>query len=190
MALDRWRTGKITAVGAATGIVVGLVAVTPAAGFVSPMGAIALGALAALPSYFGILWRSRTRLDDSLDVVAAHGLGGMTGALLTGVFAAAAWGGSAGLLEGNARQLGIQALAVLATAAYSAGMSWTLLRGIGWVSALVAEAKLQARGLDIGLHGEEAYSSGEGAILVLPDPATESPQPVVLPSPAPSVAGG
>jgi Amt family ammonium transporter len=190
MALDRMRTGKITAVGAATGIVVGLVAVTPAAGFVSPMGAIALGALAALPSYYGILWRSRTGLDDSLDVVAAHGLGGMTGALLTGVFAAAAWGGSSGLLEGNPRQLGLQTLAVLATAAYSAGMSWALLRGIGWVTALAAEAKLQARGLDIGLHGEEAYSSGEGAILVLPDPAAESQQPVVLPAPAPSVAGG
>ncbi len=120
MLLDWRRTGRITAVGAATGIVVGLVAVTPAAGFIGPMAAIALGAVAALPSYFGILWRSKTRLDDSLDVVAAHGLGGMTGALLTGVLAAAAWGGSSGLLEGNARQLGVQAIAVLATLAYSA----------------------------------------------------------------------
>ncbi len=96
MGLDLFRSGRATAVGAATGIVVGLVAVTPAAGFVSPRGALALGALAALPSYFGLLWRARTRLDDSLDVVAAHGLGGLTGALLTGVFASAAWGGRPG----------------------------------------------------------------------------------------------
>jgi Amt family ammonium transporter len=190
MLLDWKRTGRITAVGAATGIVVGLVAVTPAAGFIAPMAAILLGAVAALPSYFGILWRSKTRLDDSLDVVAAHGLGGTTGALLTGVFAAVAWGGSPGLLEGNARQLGVQAIAVLATLVYSAAASFALLKGIGWVSRLAAEPRLQSRGLDIALHGEEAYSSGEGAILVLPDPASDEPQPVVLPSPAPSVAGG
>jgi Amt family ammonium transporter len=190
MLLDWRRTGKITAVGAATGIVVGLVAVTPAAGFIGPMAAIALGAVAALPSYFGILWRSKTRLDDSLDVVAAHGLGGTTGALLTGVLAAAAWGGSPGLLEGNARQLGVQAIAVLATLAYSAAASYALLKIIGWVSALAAEPRSQGRGLDIELHGEEAYSNGEGAILVLPESKPEAEQPVALPSPAPSVAGG
>ena len=107
------RTGKATAVGAATGIVVGLVAVTPAAGFVSPLGAIALGALAAFPSYYGLLWRARTRLDDSLDVVAAHGVGGTVGALLTGVLASKAWNGATdGLLFGNPRQLVIQAVAV------------------------------------------------------------------------------
>src|SRR5438876_3184355 len=87
MLLDLARTGKATAVGAATGIVVGLVAITPAAGFISPMSAVALGAIAALPSYYAIQWRSRTRLDDSLDVLAAHGVGGAFGALLTGVFA-------------------------------------------------------------------------------------------------------
>ena len=89
MLIDLARTRRTTAVGAATGIVVGLVAVTPAAGFVPPLGAMAIGTLAALPSYFAILWRSRTALDDSLDVVAAHGVGGATGALLTGVFATA-----------------------------------------------------------------------------------------------------
>ena len=86
--LDYFRTGHATAVGGATGIVVGLVAITPAAGFVSPMGALALGAIAAFPSYFAIVWRSGTRLDDSLDVFAGHGIGGTTGALLTGVFCA------------------------------------------------------------------------------------------------------
>ena len=83
----RCAQGKPTAVGAATAIVVGLVAVTPAAGFIGPMSAIALGAIAAVPSYFGLLWRAKTSLDDSLDVVAAHGVGGTVGALLTGVFA-------------------------------------------------------------------------------------------------------
>jgi Amt family ammonium transporter len=190
MAIDQVRTGKITAVGAATAIVVGLVAVTPAAGFIGPMSALALGAVAALPSYVGILRRSRTRLDDSLDVFAAHGLGGMTGALLTGVLAAAAWGGASGLVDGNAKQVGVQAIAVLATLVYSAGASYALLRLVGWAAALGAEPKLQSRGLDIELHGEEAYSSGEGAILVLPEARPEAAEPAPLPSPVPSPAGG
>ena len=110
--LDLTRNQKVTAVGAATAIVVGLVAITPAAGFVGPMSALALGALAAVPSYFALIWRARTRLDDSLDVVAAHGVGGTVGALLTGVFAEKAWNGAAdGLLVGNPAQLGIQAVA-------------------------------------------------------------------------------
>ena len=120
--LDLRRSGKATAVGAATAIVVGLVAVTPAAGFVSPLSALALGAVAAFPSYFAILWRARTRLDDSLDVVAAHGLGGTVGALLTGVLAEKAWNGTAdGLLFGNPRQLLVQVLAVLVDARLQRG---------------------------------------------------------------------
>ena len=107
------RQGKATAVGAATAIVVGLVAVTPAAGFISPMNAILLGAIAAVPSYFGLVIRAKTNLDDSLDVVAAHGVGGTVGALLTGVFAEKSLNGLAdGLLYGNPGQLVIQATAV------------------------------------------------------------------------------
>src|SRR4029079_9575587 len=94
---------------------------TPAAGLVSPMSALLLGAVAALPSYFALLWRAGTRLDDSLDVVAAYGVAGTVGALATGVLAQKSWNGVAdGLLFGNPRQLGVQALAVLAAAAYSA----------------------------------------------------------------------
>ena len=104
--LDGLRSGRPTAVGAATAIVVGLVAVTPAAGFISPMSAIALGGIAAVPSYFMLVWRAKTSLDDSLDVVAAHGVGGTVGALLTGVFADKALNGVAdGLLFGNPGQL-------------------------------------------------------------------------------------
>ena len=116
--LDLKRTRKATAVGTATAVVVGLVAITPAAGLVSPISAILIGGIAAAPSYFGLLWRARTRLDDSLDVVAAHGLGGTVGALLTGLLADKAWGSSSdGLLRGNPRQLGVQAVAILAVMA-------------------------------------------------------------------------
>ena len=91
--LDAVRTRKPTAVGAATAIVVGLVAITPAAGYIGPMSALILGGLAAIPSYYGLQWRAKTSLDDSLDVVAAHGVGGTVGALLTGVFAQKALNG-------------------------------------------------------------------------------------------------
>ena len=162
--LDWVRTGKPTAVGAATAIVVGLVAVTPAAGFVGPMSAIALGALAAFPSYFGLIIRAKTSLDDSLDVVAAHGLGGTVGALLTGVFAQKALNGVAdGLLFGNPAQLGIQAAAVLAAIVYSGVVSFVLLKVIGLVIPLRASDAEEVEGLDISQHGEEAYLHAEGS---------------------------
>jgi Amt family ammonium transporter len=188
MALDRARTAKVTAVGAATGVVVGLVAITPAAGFVTPRGALLLGAIAALPSYFAILYRSRTRLDDSLDVVAAHGVGGLTGALLTGVFAAASIGGTAGVLEGNLAQLGRQAIAVAATVLYSGAATWGLLKLLALAMPIRAEAREESRGLDVALHGEEAYGSAEGAILVLPEKAPPSPGP--LPIGVPEIVPG
>jgi Amt family ammonium transporter len=169
--LDLRRTRKVTAVGAATAIVVGLVAITPAAGLVSPISAIVLGAVAAVPSYFGLLWRARTRLDDSLDVVAAHGLGGTVGALLTGVFAEKAWGSPAdGLLFGNARQFGIQVAAILIVAAYSAAASWALLKLVGLIAPLRVSHRDEGLGLDVSQHGEEAYVRGEGALLILRDP--------------------
>src|SRR4029079_2731284 len=127
--LDITRTKKTTAVGAATAIVVGLVAITPAAGFVSPVSGIVLGAIAAVPSYFAILWRAGTRLDDSLDVIAAHGVGGTVGALLTGVLAQKIWNNTAdGALFGNPKQLGIQIAAVLATILYSVVGTFIILK--------------------------------------------------------------
>ena len=179
--LDLRRTGKATAVGAATAIVVGLVAVTPAAGYVSPLGAMALGFVAVFPSYYALQWRARTRLDDSLDVVAAHGIGGTVGALLTGVLAQKAWSGAAdGLLFGNPRQLAVQALAVAATMAFSAAGTFALLKLIGAVTPLRAASRSEGLGLDVTEHGEEAYTHGEGAILVLPREETPSPQPVTV----------
>jgi Amt family ammonium transporter len=164
--LDYMRGGKPTAVGGATAIVVGLVAVTPAAGYVGPMSAIALGAIAAVPSYFGILYRSKTALDDSLDVVAAHGVGGTVGALLTGVFAQKALNGVAdGALFGNPAQLGIQATAVAATIVYSGVMSFVLLKLIGLVIPLRATDDDEEIGIDLSNHGEEAYVHGESAAM-------------------------
>lgn len=178
MGLDLMRTGRVTAVGAATAAVVGLVAITPAAGLVSPLSALAIGALAAIPSHFMLIWRARTRLDDSLDVFAAHGVGGIVGALLTGVFADAAWNGSFnGLLFGNPSQFGIQALSIVAVFVYSASVSWVLLKGIGLAMPLRVPALHEARGLDVAMHGEESYSDGEGAVLVLAPAASGGENP-------------
>ena len=128
-----------------------------------------LGAIAAFPSYFALLYRAKTRLDDSLDVVAAHGVGGIVGALLTGVFANKWWNaaGNNGLLHGNGRQVGVQAVAILATLAWSGIVTFIILKLIALVWPLRAESRDEGLGLDFTQHGEEAYSRGEGAILVL-----------------------
>jgi ammonium transporter, Amt family len=167
--LDLVRSRKATAVGAATGIVVGLVAITPAAGFVSPMAGIMIGAIAAFPSYFALLYRATTRLDDSLDVVAAHGVGGITGALLTGVFASKAWnaGGGDGLVYGNPRQLGVQAIAILVTLVYSAIGTLIIVKALALITRLRTNPREEGMGMDFTQHGEEAYSRGEGALLLL-----------------------
>jgi Amt family ammonium transporter len=163
MILDIGRSKNPTAVGAATAIVVGLVAITPAAGFVGPMSAIAIGGIAAIPSYFGLLYRARTSLDDSLDVVAAHGLGGTVGALLTGVFAQKAWNGVAdGLLFGNPAQLGIQVAAIASAIAYSGVMTFVLLKIVGAMMPILADRDRQTLGMDLSEHGEEAYVHAEG----------------------------
>ena len=180
--LDLSRTGRATAIGAGTAIVVGLVAVTPAAGFVSPLCAILLGAIAAVPSYFALLWRARTRVDDSLDVVAAHGVGGTVGALLTGVLAQKSWNGVGdGLLFGNPRQLAVQAAGVLATIAFSAAGTFVIVKLLLLVGPVRASARDEGLGLDVTQHGEEAYSRGEGAILVLPEAESTRGLPVGSP---------
>jgi Amt family ammonium transporter len=161
--LDAARQQKATAVGAATAIVVGLVAVTPAAGFIGPMSAIALGGIAAIPSYLGLIWRARTNLDDSLDVVAAHGLGGTVGALLTGVFAQKSLNGVAdGLLFGNPGQFVTQAIAVAAAIIYSGALTFVLLKVVALVFPLRASQADEQIGIDLVAHGEEAYVHASG----------------------------
>ena len=175
--LDITRSGKPTAVGAATAIVVGLVAITPAAGFISPMNALILGGIAAVPSYFALIIRARTRLDDSLDVVAAHGVGGTVGAILTGVFAEKSLNGVFdGAIAGNVGQVGIQAVAVLTAFAYSAVVTFVLLKLIALVLPLRASRSEEDEGLDISQHGEEAYlTAGGGASMMVEAEGRTSP---------------
>jgi Amt family ammonium transporter len=165
--LDLIRGRQVTAIGAATAIIVGCVGITPAAGFISPGWALALGALAALPSYFVIVWRARTRIDETLDVLAAHGVAGFTGILFIGFFAQVSWNGvSNGLVYGNAAQLGHQAVAAVVTPVYAFVMTFVLLKVIGFFMPLRGSESEEAQGMDIIQHGEEAYASGEGAILI------------------------
>ena len=167
--LDLMRGGRATAIGAATAIVVGLVVVTPAAGYIGPASALALGALGAFPSYFALIYRARTKLDDSLDVVAAHGVGGATGAILTGVFADAAWsGGPSGMMSGNPGQVLTQLYGVVAVLAYSGVATFVILKAIGLLMPLRAAGRVEGVGLDVTDHGEEAYTGGDGAILMPP----------------------
>jgi Amt family ammonium transporter len=167
--IDLLRGGTVTAVGAATAIVVGLVVVTPAAGLVSPISAIMMGAIGAVPSYFALIYRAKTKLDDSLDVVAAHGLGGATGAILTGVFADAAWsGGPSGLVAGHGSQVLTQIASVLIVLAYSGTATFVILKLLALVMPLRISARDEKLGLDVSDHGEEAYTHGDGAILVKP----------------------
>jgi Amt family ammonium transporter len=181
--LDVMRSGKPTAVGAATAIVVGLVAITPAAGFISPMNAILLGGFAAIPSYLALQIRAKTSLDDSLDVLAAHGVGGTVGALLTGVFAEKALNTVGdGLLYGNPKQVLIQGAAVLAAIVYSGVMSFVLLKLVGLVLPLRVSRTDESDGLDVTQHGEEAYIHGEGFTTTIPVEATGA-SPSMVPTP-------
>ena len=167
MLLDLVRLGRPTAVGAATGAVVGLVAITPAAGFVTARGALAIGVLAAAASYAAIVLRSRTRVDDALDVFACHGVAGIAGALLTGVFATKTVNpaGADGLLAGNPAQLGVQALAVLATIVLAAAGSAAILGLLRVTVGLRVSLADEVAGLDVGEHGEEAYTGGDVGAL-------------------------
>jgi Amt family ammonium transporter len=180
--LDLVRDRRVTAIGAATAIVVGCVGITPAAGFVSPLSAMLLGALAALPSYALILWRPRTRLDETLDVLAAHGVAGFLGILFIGFFAERSWNGVAdGLLHGNAAQLGHQALAAVATPAYAFAATFLILRVLALFMPLRATEREESIGMDVVAHGEEAYASGEGAILITAEDGIEPPVAVAQP---------
>jgi Amt family ammonium transporter len=130
--IEGWLRGRPTAVGAITGAVAGLVAITPACGFVTPLGAICIGLGVSAVCYWALNQRLKWNLDDTLDAFSVHGVGGIFGALATGVFASAAVNpaGANGLLHGNPRLLAIQAAAVLSTAAFSAAVTWLLLKAI------------------------------------------------------------
>ena len=159
MVLETFLKGKPTAVGAITGGVAGLVAITPACGFVTPLGAVAIGLGAGTVCYWTVNQRIKWKLDDTLDAFSVHGVGGIFGALATGVFATTSVNpaGADGLLAGNASLLGIQAIGVLATATFSGLVTWGLLTVIGRVVPLRSTEEHEFEGLDLVEHGERAY---------------------------------
>jgi ammonium transporter, Amt family len=181
-ALDLIRGRKVTAIGAATAIIVGCVLITPAGGFISPGWAMALGFLGAIPCYVMIMWRPRTRVDETLDVLAAHGLAGFTGILFLGLVAQIGWNGVAdGLFYGDGGQFWSQVVAALVTPVYAFAMTFVLLKIVGAVMPLRVSEHDEAMGMDVVQHGEEAYATGEGAILVLPEDGGRAPVPVADP---------
>ena len=147
--------GKPSVLGIISGAIGGLVAITPAAGFVNPVGALCIGAASGVACFWGATWLKRTcGYDDSLDVFGIHGIGGIVGALLTGVFASKAIGGTAGLLEGNAGQVVTQAWGIVATILWCAIASFVILKVIDLVIGLRVSEEVERDGLDVGLHGE------------------------------------
>lgn len=152
--------GRPTTLGAASGAVAGLVAITPGSGFVGPMSAIIIGALGGIICYGGVLLKSRLSYDDSLDVVAIHGLGGIWGALATGLFASKAINpdGANGLFFGNPGQLWIQFVSVVATMVFAFVMSLIILKVVDLVVGLRVSQEEEIRGMDTSLHNETGYT--------------------------------
>jgi Amt family ammonium transporter len=155
-----WRDGRPSTLGIVTGAVVGLVAVTPAAGFVTPLSAMAIGAIAAPASYYMIKLRQRIKLDESLDVLACHGMGGIVGAVLTGVFATVAVNsaGADGLLAGNSWLVIAQTIGVLVAGAYAFVFTYVVAKILDKVMGLSVSEPEEEVGLDISEHGERAYA--------------------------------
>ncbi len=149
--------GTPSLVGAISGAVAGLVAITPASGFVDASSAIVIGMAAGSICYGAILLRERLKIDDALDVWAVHGVGGTLGAILTGVFAVAAVGGAKGLIDGNAGQIGIQLMAVVATWVYSGVVTFVILKVVDHFVGLRVEEAEEEAGLDASQHGEVAW---------------------------------
>jgi Amt family ammonium transporter len=153
-----WR-GKPTLLGAASGCVAGLVAITPASGFVGPPSALIIGLGAGTLCFFGVNVKNRFGLDDSLDVVGVHGVGGIFGALATGLLASKAINsaGADGLFFGNPSLLGIQALSILAASVFAFSMTWLILKVLDSVMGLRVNVEEEVEGLDLSQHGESGY---------------------------------
>jgi Amt family ammonium transporter len=162
--------GKPSVVGAAAGAVAGLAAVTPASGFVDTMPALAIGVGAGAFCYLAVRLRARLRLDDSLDVVGVHGVGGAWGMIAAGIFAVAAVGGANGAIQGNIGQLGTQAFAVGATMGYSFAVTLLILKVLDVTLGLRVSQEEEVLGLDVAQHGERAYVFELGSGLPIPQP--------------------
>jgi Amt family ammonium transporter len=152
--------GKPTTLGAASGAVAGLVAITPGSGFVGPMSALLIGLGAGIFCYIGVFTKNRFGYDDSLDVVGVHGVGGTWGALATGLFASKLINdaGADGLFFGNPTLFGIQALAVVVTWVYAFGVTFILLKVLDWTMGLRISEEEEESGLDLSQHSETGYN--------------------------------
>jgi Amt family ammonium transporter len=150
--------GKASVLGAASGAVAGLVAITPAAGFVGPMSAIVIGGMGGVFCYYAVSLKHSLGYDDSLDAFGVHGVGGTWGAIATGIFASAAVGGTDGLLYGNAGQMVPQVVSVVATAAYSFTMTFVILKVVDATVGLRVADQDEITGLDLSQHGEVGYN--------------------------------
>ncbi|MEO8063471.1 MAG: ammonium transporter [Pseudomonadota bacterium] len=160
MCVEWKKYGKPSMLGVVTGMVAGLGTITPASGFVGPMGAVVIGLVAGVVCFFATqVLKRRLHIDDSLDVSPVHGVGGVIGSLLTGVFAATWLGGSGFSLDhGVAAQLGVQALGVAAAAAWCGGLTWVILKILDVVFGLRVAEEHETEGLDLAEHGERGYS--------------------------------
>jgi Amt family ammonium transporter len=155
MFLEWMLRGKPSVLGIISGAVGGLVAITPAAGFVTPVGALCIGIASGIACYWGATWlKHKMGYDDALDVFGIHGIGGIVGAVLTGVFASKAIGGTAGLLEGNPGQVLTQLWGIAATIIWCAVASFVLLKIIDMIVGLRVDEETERDGLDLSLHGE------------------------------------
>ncbi len=147
--------GKPSILGIISGAVAGLVAITPASGYVDPVGALIIGLVSGLTCYWGaVVLKHKLGYDDTLDVFGVHGIGGITGAILTGVFAVEAIGGTPGLIEGNASQVIVQFEGIIATIIYCAIITFVILKLIDWTMGLRVDEETEIGGLDSNLHGE------------------------------------
>jgi Amt family ammonium transporter len=156
--IDTYRIGKPTVLGAITGAVAGLVAITPAAGFVDVPAAIFIGFVTAFVSYFAIyVLKSKLGYDDALDVFGVHGLSGVWGAIATGIFASPAINEAAGLVFGNPSQVTIQIISIIATAAYAGFITFVLAKALDKTIGLRVDERTEVDGLDTHLHEESGY---------------------------------
>jgi ammonium transporter, Amt family len=148
------KQGKPTALGVASGLVAGLVGITPAAGFVSPMSAALIGAAAGVVCFGGVMLKSKLGYDDALDAFGVHGVGGLLGALLTGVLASKGWNAAG---QASTELFTEQAIGAGVTAVYSIGVTFILLKVLDATMGLRVDEETEREGLDVVLHGEQGY---------------------------------
>ena len=183
-------SGKPSVIGAAAGVIAGLVAITPASGFVQPMEAIAIGVGAGVFCYLAVRLRARLGLDDSLDVIGVHGVGGLWGGIATGLFAVAIVGGTDGLFQGNEGQMVDQLVAIGVVAVYSFVVTLIILKVLDLTLGIRVSEEEEQIGLDVTQHGERAYVLEEAGAIPAAPQASPPPPPPPPPAQQPPESAG